>query len=196
MENVARAIDPLHEQVAKLRNGQAVHPGTLKLTVREAVDTYTKTVRVPEDGKPGRDALDLEIIESIEGDKSYPAGTFALHDGGTILAVRDTDPIEWGVDVEAAGWKVTQDGIKSIGSAEVDERTHQLVATRTSGKVDRIAFITSIVNMDKGVHRPGMKYRAGDGVTRDLGFWIAQRDTDRTPPHKDWRLAIKGKFRP
>jgi hypothetical protein len=26
--------------------------------------------------------------------KSYPAGTFALHDGGTVLATRATDPLE------------------------------------------------------------------------------------------------------
>ena len=176
------------------RIGSVPHEDTIALRVAEAVEKRLAEIPKPEDGKAGRDALDLEIIESIERSKSYPAGTFALHDGGMVLALRDTDPIEFGLD--EAGWKVTQDGVKSISSEQIDERTHALVVTRTSGQVARLPFVTSVANMDKGVHRPGMRYRNGDGVTKDMGFWIAQRDTDKTPPHKDWRLAIKGKWKP
>ncbi|HSC98315.1 MAG TPA: hypothetical protein VLI21_05405 [Casimicrobiaceae bacterium] len=156
---VARAVEPLYQRLE-------VHPDTLTLRVNEAVGKAMESVRMPADGKPGRDARDLEIIDGIEHGKSYPAGTFALHDGGTVLAVRDTDPIELGT--EAAGWKVTQDGIKSVTAHSVDERTHRVIVTRTSGKAEAFNFTTSFANMDKGVHRPGMKYRAGDGVTRDL----------------------------
>jgi hypothetical protein len=172
------------------------HEDTIALKIGDAVAKAMEAIRLPADGKPGRDALDLEIIESIEQGKSYPAGTFALHDGGTVLAVRDTEPLNVAGNLTDAGWKVTQDGVKSVSSEEIDERTHALVITRTSGQIARLPFVTSIANMDKGPHRPGMKYRPGDGVTKDLGFWIAQRDTDKTPPHKDWRLAIKGRWRP
>ena len=188
---VARAIEPLYQKLEKLE----VHPDTLTLRLTEAVAKAMADVKLPQDGRPGRDALDLEIIEGIEPGKSYPAGTFALHDGGTVLAVRDTDPIETVDSCEIAGWKVTQDGIKSVRSYSVDDRTHRMIITRTSGKTNAHDFTTSFANIDKGVHRPGMKYRAGDGVTKDMGFWIARRDTDKTPPHDDWRLAIKGKHR-
>jgi hypothetical protein len=141
--------------------------------------------------------LDLEFIETIEAGKSYPGGTFALHDGGTMLAFRDTDPIETAPsDLELAGWKVTQDGIKRIVREDTGgDRMNRIVVITTSGKRYAVEFLTTIANMDKGVHQRGMKYRAGDGVTRDLGYWIARRDTTETPPHDDWRLAIKGHFR-
>lgn len=193
---VARAIEPLYQKLESVQAANPVHPDTLALRVNEALVKAMEAMRMPADGKPGRDALDLEIIETIEQGKSYPAGTFALHDGGTVLAVRDTDPIEWAVDLESAGWKVTQDGIAHIsGASGEDHRKHCLTVTRTSGKVDRIEFRTSFANMDQGVHRPGMKYLAGSAVTRDESYWIARVDTDTTPPHTDWRLILKGKHR-
>ena len=147
---VARAIEPRYQKIEEF---DAVHPDTLTLRVNEAVAKAVADVKLPQDGRPGRDALDLEIIESIEPGKSYPAGTFALHDGGTVLAVRDTEPVELGL--EAAGWKVTQDGIKSVTSYSVDDRTHRVVVTRTSALIDTLDFVTSFANMDKGVQSAG-----------------------------------------
>jgi hypothetical protein len=45
---------------------------------------------------------------------------------------------------------------------------------------------------DCGVWKEG-EYRAGDGVTWDGSFWIAQRNTTTKPnrPDSDWRLAVK-----
>lgn len=170
-----------------------VHPDTVALMVREAVDKALAAVRMPKDGDRGRDAAELDILDSLSAAKSYPAGTFVRYDGGVVRAFRDTDPLDG--DLEAAGWRVVQDGIKGFESEVVDERTHRLIAVTTSGKRYACEFVTSYANMDKGVHRPGMKYRAGDGVSKDGSFWISQVDdndaTPGDPPHANWRLAVK-----
>lgn len=174
--------------------GESVHPDTVALMVRDEVAKAFEAMPKPEDGKPGRDALDTEIIESIDPTKSYPAGTFALHDGGTVLAFRDTDPIEG--DLEAAGWKVTQDGIKEVVREDCeDERMTRVVVRSTSGKRFAVDCVTATGVKDQGVYRPGMKYRAGDAVTFDESYWIAKRDTQKCPPGEDWRLILKGKRR-
>jgi hypothetical protein len=181
---------------AEMPKPEGVHQDTVALMVRDAVAEEVKSIRSPEDGEPGRDAADLPILPTLERGRSYARGTFALHDGGTVVAFRETDPLDGAESLDAAGWRVAQDGIKAIASEEVDERTHRLIVTRTSDKVERLDFVTSFANMDKGVYRPGMKYLAGSGVTHDQSYWIAKRDTDTSPPGDDWRLILKGKFRP
>jgi hypothetical protein len=192
---VDAAVSKMLADLPEPKDGESVHPDTVALMVRDAVSqAVEKAVAAMPKPRDGRDALDLEIIEAIEAGKSYAAGTFALHDGGMMLAVRDTDPIETASIPEAAGWKVTQDGIKAVAAELVDPRTYRITIERTSGKVDVKEFEPPCINIDKGVHRRGMKYRAGDGVTFDGSFWIAQRDTDQTPP-QDWRLAVKSRTR-
>lgn len=187
-------IGRLFAEMPKAEPGESVHPDTVALMVRDAVAEQLKSVRLPQDGKPGRDALDLEIVESIEQGKSYPAGTFALHDGGTVLATRDTDPLDG--DLAAAGWKVTQDGIKDVVREDCDdERITRVVVRSTSGRRFVVDCVTASGMVDQGVHRPGMKYRAGDCVTFDESYWTARRDTAKSPPGEDWRLILKGKRR-
>jgi hypothetical protein len=182
--------------VPKPKDGESVHPDTVALLVRDEVAKQVAAVPVPKDGKPGRDALDLEILEGIDPQRSYPGGTFALHDGGMVLAVRDTDPLV-GDDLEASGWKVTQDGIKAIEREECeDERMTRVVVVSTSGKRFAVDCLTAPGLKDKGVHRPGMRYRAGDAVTSDESYWVCRSDTQTSPPGEDWRLILKGKRRP
>jgi hypothetical protein len=170
---------------------QTTHPDTLTLRVQEEVTKQVSAMPTPRDG---RDALDVEIIEEIDPQCSYPGGTFALHDGGMVLAVRDTDPL--GDDLEAAGWKVTQDGIKGIEREECeDERMTRVVVVSTSGKRFAVDCLTAPGLKDRGVHRPGMRYRAGDAVTFDESYWVCRSDTQTSPPGDDWRLILKGKLR-
>lgn len=178
------------------KDGESIHPDTVRVMVQETVEKAIGSIRVPKDGEPGRDAAELDILDALSAAKSYPAGTFARHDGGILRAFRDTDPLENVSELEAAGWRVAQDGIKAIRAESVDDITHRLVVERTSGKADAVEFLTSLANMDKGVYRPGMKYLAGSGVTFDESYWIARRDTQNSPPGEDWRLILKGKKRP
>lgn len=181
---------------AEMPKPESVHPDTVAVMVRDQVTEALKTVRLPEDGKPGRDALDLEILESIDEHRSYPVGTFALHDGGTLLALRDTDPLAAADDAITAGWKVTQDGIKDMVREETeDERVTRVVVRSTSGRRFAVDCVTASGMQDQGVYRPGMKYRSGDCVTFDESYWTARRDTAKSPPGEDWRLILKGKRR-
>jgi hypothetical protein len=138
---------------------------------------------------------DLEIVETIHPQRSYPGGTFALHGGGMVLALRDTNPLSSAEGLEDAGWKVVQDGIADIRRGPDEDDTATIIVERTSGeaKAFRIEIARGLI--DKGVHRPGMRYRAGDAVTSDESYWVCRKDTKSTPPHDDWRLIIKGKRR-
>jgi hypothetical protein len=71
-----------------------------------------------EKGDPGRDALAIDILPTIDETKSYPRGTFAEYRGGTIRAIRNTDPITG--DLASAGW--------SIAARGVWEETEELLA--------------------------------------------------------------------
>jgi hypothetical protein len=193
---VDAAVSKMIAELPQPKDGESVHPDTVALMVRDQVAKALADVRLPQDGKPGRDALDLEINDGIDTDKSYPPGTFALHDGGTVLAMRDTDPLETAASLEDACWKVTQDGIAEVVREECDdERMTRVVVRSTSGKRFTVDCVTASGVKDQGVHRPGMKYRAGDAVTFDESYWIARRDTTKSPPGEDWRLILKGKRR-
>ena len=45
--------------------------------------------------------------------------------------------------------------------------------------------------IDRGVYASGATYEKGDATTYGGSLWIAQRDTDTSPPGDGWRLAVK-----
>jgi integrin beta 3 len=43
----------------------------------------------------------------------------------------------------------------------------------------------------RGLHKSGQSYEAGDCIQYGGHMWIALRDTDKTPPADDWKLAVR-----
>lgn len=140
-----------------------------------------------EDGQPGRDGLDVEIID-LDESKSYPRGTYATWNGGLLRSLRRTDPLE--ESPEKSGWHVIMNGIAGIELDQIDERNFAIRLQTTSGQpVEKKIRVPAII--DKGVWKSDRGYNKGDGVTYQGSFWIAQESTEDKPGSKDWRLAVK-----
>lgn len=183
------AITKAVSEIPRPKDGESVHPDTVALMVREAVDKAVAAVRLPKDGEPGRDALDIDILEDIDETRSYPIGTFAKYRGGLVKAERHTDPLTEGF--ARSGWSVIVDGIADIACEWTDERTSEIRVVRTSGEETVTSRSWPLV-LDRGVYKTGSAYRPGDGVTWGGSFWIAQKDTtDKPGTSAGWRLAVK-----
>jgi hypothetical protein len=83
--------------------------------------------------------------------------------------------------------------LENVKVVQVDDRTWQWQykdGTPVEGGTMRFAVV-----LDRGVHAVEKTYEAGDGVTWNGSFWIAQCDATSRPGTtdgaKEWRLAVK-----
>lgn len=137
------------------------------------------------DGRDGKDANEIEILPTIEFDKSYPRGTYATHNGGLLRAYQ--------VTTGEHGWEVIVNGISSFDLIKSDdERTVTLETKATDGTTKSLELSIPAL-LDKGVFREGEAYKSGDCVTWGGSMWIAQKDNTEGKPgeSKDWRLSVK-----
>lgn len=136
------------------------------------------------DGKDGRDALEIEVLPGIDEQRSYPARTYASHNGGLWVSRRRTN----GMD----GWECVIDGTADFRIEHVSEREFEIVAIRSSGAESRKTFRMPIV-LDAGIYREGQTYSKGDGVSWSGSFWVSQIDDNATKPGESgaWRMAVK-----
>lgn len=56
---------------------------------------------------------------------------------------------------------------------------------------DAVHKVGTAIPIDAGAWKMGTEYAAGDGVSHDGSFWIAQAKTNDRPPSAAWRLAVK-----
>lgn len=187
---VAKAVSAL-PPAPKGDRGDSIHPDTIALMVSEAVQKAVAALPKPKDGDPGRDAVQIMVLPGIDESRSYPAGTYAKHNGGEIRAERRTDPVKDG-DIFSAGWTVARDGVSAVVVTQGDDpRAFEIAAMLTSG-TKTIAKARIPVPMDCGVYRAGQAYEKGDIVSYGGSSWIAQRDTQSKPETDDsWRLMVK-----
>lgn len=171
------------------KDGASIHPDTVMLMVRDAVEKAVATIPSAKDGQPGRDAAEMVLLPSIDESRSYPAGTWASHDGGLIRAARLTDPVTIGLT--NAGWNVMVEGISAIVVTQGDDPREISVAAMLTSGTKAVSQFKMPVVLDKGVWREGA-YEKGDGVSWDGSFWIAQKQTAEKPGTSDaWRLSTK-----
>lgn len=135
------------------------------------------------DGDPGRDALEVDVLSTIDETRSYPRGTFASFKGGLWISRRTTQGLD--------GWDCVVKGFDGVSVEMTDERTVNLVASMSDGQSISKSFSIPTV-LDQGVFKEGTDYTHGDGVTFQGSFWIAQTKTQSRPgENSDWRLAVK-----
>lgn len=174
-------------------DGKSVELSDVLPVIQEEIVKQVSELPRPADGKdgaPGRDGIDgkdsmqIEIQPSVDFEKSYPRGTFAVHNGGVIRSYMQTSGDK--------GWDVLYNGIASFEYRQVDERTVELACKMTDGTEKTSLFHVPAV-IDRGVFREENKYLQGDGVTFGGSFWIAQKDHPEGKPgqSQDWRLAVK-----
>lgn len=144
-----------------------------------------------EKGDPGRDAMQIDILSSIDVSRSYERGVWARHAGGVVRAYRKTDPVDG--DLERAGWEVVLDGVKSIAIEQADERTFRVVTERTSGQKSALDCAMPVL-LDRGRYDAERAYAKGDVVDWSGSMWIAQGDFAGVEPRPDapeWRLSVR-----
>lgn len=137
------------------------------------------------DGRDGKDAPEIEILPTIEFDKSYPRGTYATHNGGLLRAYQAT--------TGEHGWEVIVNGIKSFDLIKSeDERTVTFETKSTDGTTKSLELSIPTL-LDKGIFKEKQVYKYGDCVTFGGSLWIAQKDNAQGKPgeSKDWRLSVK-----
>lgn len=182
---LARELAPLFDRIKSL---EARPEAPSALEVVRALQEFRP--RDGKDGDPGRDAADIHILDGIDPTRSYPGGTFAAHDGGLIRSVRVTDPIDG--DLAAAGWRIVVNGLKGIDTAIEDGgRSLSLTIKTTAGDV--VHAHRTAVPVERGVHRDGKGYEAGDVVEWAGAAWIATQDAPVGKPDtsEDWRRLVR-----
>lgn len=137
-------------------------------------------------GEPGRDALQLELLGSIDETRSYPSRTYARHAGGLWRSYEQTDGMK--------GWDCIVEGVAELRIEHDEHRKFAIVTRMSSGAEVRREAILPVV-LDKGVYRETEAYEHGDATTFGGSLWIAQKDAPTGKPGEPgsdgWRLAVK-----
>lgn len=188
---IADAVVKAVSEIPKPKDGASIHPDTVALMVRETVEKAVASLPAAKDGEPGRDATQLTPLPSIDQSRSYPAGTYAKHNGGEIRAERRTDPVKDG-DLLAAGWTVAREGVAALVITQGDDpRAIEVAAMLTSGtKILSTFFMPTLIYRD--IWREG-EYSRGDVVTWGGSAWHCQNKTTEKPGTgcADWKLMVK-----
>lgn len=181
---IADAVKSAVEALPPAEPGVSVTPEDIRPIIAEEVAKAVQVLVLPKDGDPGRDALQIEILPEIEGEKSYVRGTYAKHRGGLWRSFERTSGMK--------GWECIVEG---VGSAEVEqagERGFELALVLSSG-VEVRKKLDLPVMIYRGVFSPG-DYLPGDTVTWAGSLWHCEEPTSDKPGEpasKGWRLAVK-----
>lgn len=148
------------------------------------------------DGEPGRDALDLDVVD-LDPKRSYQRGTWACYRGGTFRAVRQTEPFEEPIGDETlarSGWRCMFDGIYDEVEEYLDEGRHiEKVTVWSSGRTKKVTRIGRS-SIYRGVFKLGSEYRKGDEVTWGGSTWHCLAESSKEQPgagSPEWVLAVK-----
>lgn len=138
-------------------------------------------VREPEHG---RDALDLELLPTIDEEKQYPRGTYATHRGGLWKSYERTHGMR--------GWECIVDGVDTVAIQQDGTREFS-VALRKSSGAEVVEKFRIPVPVYKGVFREGDTYEENDNVTWAGSQWACSQTTSEKPGEgsKSWTLAVK-----
>ncbi len=167
--------------------------------VRPLLEEAVKAIPAPkagkdgENGEPGRDALQIEILPSIDPARSYARGTYASYRGGVVRAARTTDYLDEfksGETIETKGWQIVLNGIGDREMEQLGEREFVMRLVDTAGKKMEMKFAVPMM-IYRGVWREG-QFKQGDCVTWGGSLFHCNKDTAEKPgTGKDWQLAVK-----
>lgn len=143
------------------------------------------------DGLNGRDALQLDILPGINPQKSVPRGTFALHDGGILMARRQTTPAE---TIDWDEWAVAVRGVSRLEwkQDETDERRFTIKSILTGEESSEQQFRIPVL-VHKGRFLEGTVYEKGDVVRWNRSSFVCQADKTMGVPEvsKDWQILAQ-----
>jgi hypothetical protein len=141
------------------------------------------------DGNDGKDSTEIEVLPSIDDDKSYPKGTWASYKGGLIKSTRTTSALI-GKSLLEAGWDVIVQGVHSVEVHPLAEGEFAVKTMLTGGK-DHITKFAVPVMVYKGIWKEGA-YTKGNTVTTGGSLWHCNKDTtDKPGTSEAWQLCAK-----
>jgi len=155
--------------------------------VSDAVKKAVSEITLPEPnkGEDGRDGLQIEVMPEIDVSKSYPRGTYALHNGGLWRAYQKTAGM--------SGFECVVNGLDDIHIDVNDDRHFTVSLSKSNGQVEEKSFDLPVM-IYRDVYQPGRKYVPGDCVTFAGSLWHCFEETSDRPNEAGsagWRLAVK-----
>lgn len=161
-------------------------PEPEKVDVDAIARVAAALIPVPEVKQPqdGRDAIDLEILPSIDEAKQYSRGTYAAHKGGLWKSYERTHGMR--------GWECIVDGIDGVSVTQDSDREFSVTLAKSSGQ-EVVQKFAMPIQIYKGVHREGEAYDAHDNVTWGGSQWTSTKaqNTDKPGSSDAWILAVK-----
>ena len=161
-------------------------PEAEKIDVDAIARAAAALIPVPEVKEPehGRDALDLEILPSIDESKQYARGTYAAHDGGLWKSYERTNGMR--------GWECIVEGLKAVSVTQDGEREFSVSLVKSSGTEVLQKFALPI-QIYKGVYRDDAEYEANDTVTWAGSQWASTKSANVEKPGTGdgWVLSVK-----
>lgn len=151
--------------------------------IARAAAALIPTPVIPEPAH-GRDAIDLEILPSIDETKQYPRGTYATHRGGLWKSYERTHGMR--------GWECIVDGVDAVNVTQEADREFSVTLAKSSG-VEVVQKFALPIQIYKGVHRDGDAYDAHDSVTWAGSQWTSTKsqNTDKPGTSDAWVLCVK-----
>lgn len=154
---------------------------------------YVKSIELPKDGADGRegtqgqdgkDALALEILPTIDLERSYPRGTYAKFQNGLWRSFETT--------FELRGWECIVAGINDVKINQIGEKNFELVISNSTGS-EFTKEINLPVMIYKNVYKDTETYAAGNVVTFAGSAWHSNIDENKSKPgtNADWSLCVK-----
>lgn len=153
--------------------------GIIRGEAKSQIDYLLEGIKVED----GRDALELEILPCIDLDKTYPRGTYAIHNGGLFRSYQKTVGIK--------GWECVVNGVADV-AVSIEGKTFSIAVSLSDGTQERTEKTIPVPEY-KGVFRSDEKYLKGDSVSHGGGLWIATDDDPSSIPGQSdgWQLAVK-----
>lgn len=183
----APELPDIEGMIEKAFNGIQIPPPKLP-DIQQMVKEAVSALPSPKDGEPGedgKDALQLEIMPCIDEEKSYPRGSYAIHQGGVWRSYQKTTGLK--------GWECLVDGISSVDISQANEREFTITAQLASGTKTEKSFSIPVM-IYRDIFKEGEKYLPGDSVTWAGSVWYCHAETTDKPGEpssKGWKLAVK-----
>lgn len=161
-------------------------PEVEKVDVGAIARAAAALVPVPEVREPehGRDALDLEILPSIDESKQYARGTYAAHLGGLWKTYERSNGMR--------GWECIVDGIAAVNVSQDGDREFSVTLAKSSG-AEVVQKFAMPIQIYKGVYRDDHIYAANDTVTWAGSQWASTKSANVEKPGTgdSWVLVVK-----
>lgn len=176
-------------------DGKSVTAGEVLPTLTSELRKAIESLPVPKDGRDGLNGKDgtSVTVADLRGMFEAEQAKWALD-----FERRAQDQLQRAIDrmpspKDGINGKDGQDGFGFDNVDVIHDGERDFTLRFSQGeRVKDFKFRVPAI-LERGVHRAGVQYQKGDGVTFQGSYWIALKDTNEKPGdgNTDWRLSVK-----